>query len=203
MGENLLSCVDGETEERLLKGLPLLDFQAPEEEAADASPGDDDSVDTASSQDTYDQSDEPLRSGDAILYYSPHRVFGDPRARCFAMVLSVRPSERDSRLVLSTGDVLPDWCLVRRMRVVEEGQLVAPPAEEGRRFRSVAEFQLEEGGTATHADAVREAAQNFRSIFQRLREDLQARAEQGDFACFMDAVVAMGGGEEGEDSDSE
>ena len=53
-----------------------------------------------------EQSNEPIRPGDVIEYYSPIHVAGDPRGLRQATVLSVDPDD-ETPLVLSNGEGLP------------------------------------------------------------------------------------------------
>ena len=129
------------------------------------------------SDDEEEQSNEPIRPGDVIEYYSPIFVAGDARGLRQATVLSTDPND-DMPLVLSNGEGLPTNTKVKRIKVNEGGDLL----DHSGIFRPIYRFKLSKRGTATAADGVAHEAARFTKIMQKNMSKLKEKAEADGFA---------------------
>jgi len=129
------------------------------------------------SNDEEEQSNEPIRPGDVIEYYSPIFVAGDARGLRQATVLSTDPHD-DMPLVLSNGEGLPTNTKVKRIKVNEGGDLL----DHSGIFRPIYRFKLSKRGTATAADGVAHEAARFTKIMQKNMSKLKEKAEADGFA---------------------
>ncbi|KAL7551083.1 hypothetical protein ACHAWF_014281 [Thalassiosira exigua] len=134
-----------------------------------------------------DRSDEPIRPGDVIEYYSPIFVAGDPRGQRHATVLTVKADE-DSSLVLSNGEVIPDDTKVKRIKVKSGDELLDHPGI----YRPISRFKLIYGGSATAADAIAMEASRFGAIMNKNISKAREKAEADGFAP-MDLLVKVKG----------
>mmetsp|Transcript_24935 Transcript_24935/g.60029 ORF Transcript_24935/g.60029 Transcript_24935/m.60029 type:complete len:991 (-) Transcript_24935:48-3020(-) len=134
-----------------------------------------------------EQSNEPIRPGDVIEYYSPIFVAGDARGLRQATVLSVDPNQ-EMPLVLNNGEVLPNTTTVKRIKVMSEGELVDHPGI----FRSMHMFRLVKRGTATAADGIAMETARFGKIMQKNIAKMKEKAEADGFAP-MDLLVNIKG----------
>ncbi|KAK1746425.1 hypothetical protein QTG54_003032 [Skeletonema marinoi] len=68
-------------------------------------------------------SNEPIRVGDVVQYYSPIHVAGDPRGLRRATVLAIDP-KKDNPLVLDNAEYISSDTNVKRIKVMSGGELV-------------------------------------------------------------------------------
>ncbi|KAL7543744.1 hypothetical protein ACHAXR_013056 [Thalassiosira sp. AJA248-18] len=134
-----------------------------------------------------EKSNEPIRPGDVIEYYSPIYVAGDARGLRQASVLSVRPND-ETPLVLSNGEVLPNDIKVKRIKVMMGGEVLDHPGI----YRPIYRFLLVRRGSATAADAITMEASRFGRIMQKNISKLKEKAEADGFAP-MDLLVNIKG----------
>jgi len=138
---------------------------------------DPDDLSIGGSDEEEEQSNEPIRPGDVIEYYSPIFVAGDARGLRQATVLSTDPND-DMPLVLSNGEGLPTNTKVKRTKVNEGGDLL----DHSGIFRPIYRFKLSKRGTATAADGVAHEAARFTKIMQKNMSKLKEKAEADGFA---------------------
>jgi len=138
---------------------------------------DPDDLSIGGSDEEEEQSNEPIRPGDVIEYYSPIFVAGDARGLRQATVLSTDPKD-DMPLVLSNGEGLPTNTKVKRIKVNEGGDLL----DHSGIFRPIYRFKLSKRGTATAADGVAHEAARFTKIMQKNMSKLKEKAEADGFA---------------------
>lgn len=135
-------------------------------------------------------SNEPIRPGDVIEYYSPVFVVGDKRGLRQATVLSVAP-EAEVILTLSNGECLPEDTRVKRIKVMDGNELVDHPGI----YRAINNFKLVAAkikGANNPSGMMNEAAR-FGDIFRNNVNKMQASAEAEGFAP-MDMIMCMNGG---------
>eukprot|EP00956_Cyclotella_meneghiniana_P012527 scaffold17826_cov72-Cyclotella_meneghiniana.AAC.1 len=140
-----------------------------------------------------DVSNEPMRPGDVIEYYSPIFVVGDKRGLRQATILGISP-EANIILDLSTGDCLPEDTRVKRIKVVEGDQLFDHPGI----YRPIESFKLIAGKVKGGSGIMREASR-FGDIFRSNLSKMQAKAEADGFAP-MDMFRMLPGGRKVEDN---
>lgn len=132
-------------------------------------------------------SNEPIRVGDVIEYYSPIHVAGDPRGLRQATVLSIDP-KNEFPLVLDNAECIPNDTNVKRIKVKMDGELVDHPGI----FRPIIRFKLSKAGKATIADAVAKQSSRFGNIVKKNIKKLKSKAEANGFAP-MDLLVNVKG----------
>lgn len=132
-------------------------------------------------------SNEPIRPGDVIEYYSPIYVAGDPRGLRRATVLSIDPKD-SMPLVLSNGEGLPNNVKVKRIKVMSGDDLLDHPGI----FRLICMFKLRKLGSATAADGIIMENTRFRSIIKKNISKMKEKAEDDGFAP-MDFLVKIKG----------
>ena len=132
-------------------------------------------------------SNEPIRVGDVIEYYSPIHVAGDPRGLRQATVLSIDP-KNEFPLVLDNAECIPNDTNVKRIKVKMDGELVNHPGI----FRPIIRFKLSKAGKATIADAVAKQSSRFGNIVKKNIKKLKSKAEANGFAP-MDLLVNVKG----------
>lgn len=147
--------------------------------------------------DENETSNEPLRVGDVIEYYSPIYVAGDPRGLREATVLAIDP-KKENPLVLDNAEYIPNDTNVKRVKVMSGGELVDHPGI----FRPISRFKLVKAGKATMADAVRLQSSRFGGIMRNNMKKMQSKAEADGFAP-MDLIVNMKGVNDSSQSSSE
>ena len=135
-----------------------------------------------------ERSNEPIRPGDVIEYYSPIYVAGDPRGLRQSTVLAVDPKDDSSPLVLDNGEGLPTNTKVKRIKVKSGDDLLEHPGI----FRPIYKFRLVKGGTATAADAIAHETARFGKIMKKNISKLKEKAEADGFAP-MDMIVNIKG----------
>ena len=138
-------------------------------------------------------SNEPIRPGDVIEYYSPIFVAGDRRGLRKATVMSVRP-KGETPLILDNGEFLPNTTKVKRIRVMTDGELLDHPGI----YRPIYRFKLVKMGTATAGDAIAMEANRFGNIMKKNLSKLRDKAEADGFAP-MDMIHIGGKKTRGED----
>ncbi len=99
---------------------------------------------------------EPIHPGDAIHYYCPIFVSGDPRGLCETSVLAVDPND-NFPLVPSNGDRLPSTTQVTQMKVYRNNILM----EHCGLFSEIGQIIFKKRGSATAADGVSMQASTF------------------------------------------
>jgi len=134
-----------------------------------------------------ERSNEPIRPGDVIQYYSPIFVAGDSRGLRQATVLAVDPTA-EMQLTLSNGEYIPENVKVKRIKVILDGELVDHPGI----YRPISRFKLVKRGSATAADAIAMEASRFGRIMQTNMNKLKKKAEANGFAP-MDLIVNFKG----------
>ena len=134
-----------------------------------------------------EQSNEPIRPGDVIEYYSPIHVAGDPRGLRQATVLSVDPND-ETPLVLSNGEGLPNNTKVKRIKVKSGNDVF----DHSGIFRPIFRFRLKKGGNATAADGIASETARFGKIMQKNMGKAMEKASKDGFAP-MDMVVNIKG----------
>ena len=132
-------------------------------------------------------SNEPIRPGDVIEYYSPIYVAGDPRGLRRATVLSIDPKD-SMPLVLSNGEGLPSTVKVKRVKVMSGDDLLDHPGI----FRLICMFKLRKLGSATAADGIAMETARFGSIMKKNVSKMRQKAEGDGFAP-MDMLVNIKG----------
>lgn len=132
-------------------------------------------------------SNEPIRPGDVIEYYSPIYVAGDPRGLRRATVLSIDPKD-SMPLVLSNGEGLPSTVKVKRVKVISGDDLLDHPGI----FRLICMFKLRKLGSATAADGIAMETARFGSIMKKNVSKMRQKAEGDGFAP-MDMLVNIKG----------
>jgi hypothetical protein len=132
-------------------------------------------------------SNEPIRPGDVIEYYSPIYVAGDPRGLRRATVLSIDPKD-SMPLVLSNGEGLPKNIKVKRVKVVSGDDLLDHPGI----FRLICMFKLRKLGSATAADGIAMETARFGCIMKKNISKMKMNAE-GDRFAPMDLLVTIKG----------
>ena len=142
-------------------------------------------------------SNEPIRVGDVIEYYSPIHVAGDPRGLRQATVLSIDP-KNEFPLVLDNAECIPNDTNVKRIKVKMDGELVDHPGI----FRPIIRFKLSKAGKATIADAVAKQSSRFGNIMKKNIKKLKSKAEADGFAP-MDLLVNVKGANTSSQSSSE
>lgn len=147
--------------------------------------------------DENETSNEPLRVGDVIEYYSPIFVAGDPRGLREATVLAIDP-KKEYPLVLDNAEYIPNDTSVKRVKVMSGGELVDHPGI----FRPISRFKLVKAGRATIADAVKMQSSRFGGIMRNNMKKLKSKAEADGFAP-MDLIVNMKGVNDSSQSSSE
>jgi len=133
------------------------------------------------------KSNEPIRPGDVVEYYTPIFVAGDPRGLRQATVLAVDPKE-EMPLTLSNAEGIPNSTKVKRIKVMLEGDLVDHPGI----YRSIYRFKLVKKGSATAADAIAMEASRFGRIMHKNMSKLKEKAQADGFAP-MDLLVNIKG----------
>ena len=133
-------------------------------------------------------SNEPMRPGDVIEYYSPIFVVGDKRGLRQATVLGIDPTA-DVILNLSNAECLPNDTRVKRIRVIDGNELYDHPGI----FRPIETFKLVAGKVKGSKSGVMNEAARFGDIFRRNLSKMQAKAEADGFAP-MDMLRNMPGG---------
>lgn len=134
-----------------------------------------------------EQSNEPIRPGDVIEYYSPIFVAGDARGLRQATVLAVDPND-DSPLALSNGDVLPNNTKAKRIKAMCDGELLDHPGI----YRPIYKFKLTKRGKASAATGIAMEAARFGRIMQKNISKMKKKAEADGFAP-MDMLVNIKG----------
>lgn len=127
-----------------------------------------------------ENSNEPIRPGDVIEYFSPIYVAGDKRGLRRATILAVRPKE-EIILVLSNGEVLLHDSKVKRIKVMLDKELVEHPGI----YRPIDKFRLVAAkgvGYKSGADGVLKEAARFGDILQSNVREMQSKAEASGFA---------------------
>lgn len=142
-------------------------------------------------------SNEPIRVGDVVEYYSPIHVAGDPRGLRQATVLSIDP-KNEFPLVLDNAECIPNDTNVKRIKVKMDGELVDHPGI----FRPIIRFKLSKAGKATIADAVAKQSSRFGNIMKKNIKKLKSKAEADGFAP-MDLLVNVKGANTSSQSSSE
>ena len=132
-------------------------------------------------------SNEPIRPGDVIEYYSPIYVAGDPRGLRRATVLSIDPKD-SMPLVLSNGEGLPKNIKVKRVKVISGDDLLDHPGI----FRLICMFKLRKLGSATAADGIAMETTRFGCIMKENISKMKKKAEGDGFAP-MDLLVTIKG----------
>lgn len=140
-----------------------------------------------------DVSNEPMRPGDVIEYYSPIFVVGDKRGLRQAVILGISP-EADVILDLSTSDCLPEDTRVKRIKVVDGDQLFDHPGI----YRPIETFKLIAGKVKGGSGIMREASR-FGDIFRSNLGKMQAKAKADGFAP-MDMFRMLPGGRQAEET---
>eukprot|EP00804_Cyclotella_cryptica_P029841 CCRYP_010751-RA/>CCRYP_010751-RA protein AED:0.07 eAED:0.06 QI:553/0/0.5/1/1/1/2/0/709 len=135
-------------------------------------------------------SNEPIRPGDVIEYYSPIFVVGDKRGLRQATVLYVDP-KADVILRLSNGECLPEDTRVKRIKVIDGNDLVDHPGI----YRPIETFKLVAGKAKGYntGDGIMNEAARFGDIFRKNMNKMKASAEAEGFAP-MDMVLKLNGG---------
>ncbi|KAL7509978.1 hypothetical protein ACHAXN_009295 [Cyclotella atomus] len=133
-------------------------------------------------------SNEPMRSGDVIEYYSPMFVVGDKRGLRQATVLAVSP-DADVILNLSNGECLPEDTRVKRIKVMDGDELFDHPGI----YRPIETFKLIAGKVKGGASGIMNEAARFGDIFRKNLSKMQEKAEADGFAP-MDMFRTMPGG---------
>jgi len=117
---------------------------------------------------------EPIRVFDQIEYCPVEGVSGRDYRQ--AQVLAVRPAS-DTRLVLSTGDMLPATHQVRRICIVtESGELVCHKLKGI--YRPINEFRLKEEGTATHGGVYMSHATDYGDLIKGKQMEMMRQAKE-------------------------
>jgi len=142
-------------------------------------------------------SNEPIRVGDVIEYYSPIYVAGDPRGLRQATVLAIDPMA-DIPLVLDNAECIPNDTNVKRIKVKSGGELLHHPGI----FRPIFRFKLVKSGRATFADALTKQSLKFGGIMRNNMKKLKSKAEADGFAP-MDLLVKIKGVNDSNQSSSE
>ena len=132
-------------------------------------------------------SNEPIRVGDVIEYYSPIHVAGDPRGLRQATVLAIDP-KNEIPLVLDNAECIPNDTNVKRIKVELGGELVGHPGI----FRPISRFKLSRTGRATIVDALAKQTTRIGGIMRKNMKRLKAKAEADGFAP-MDLFVNIKG----------
>jgi len=181
------------------RGDSRVQFDVDEESESDNDRSDDEELDIPYTQaisldpdnfepiDENEKSNEPMRVGDVIQYYSPIFVAGDPRGLRETTVLAIDP-KKDNPLVLDNAEYVPNDTNVKRIKVISGGELVDHPGI----FRPIFRFKLVRAGRATMADAVRMQSSRFGGIMRNNMKKLKSKAEAEGFAP-MDLMVSMKG----------
>ena len=182
----------------------LVEVQQCESEQDEESDQDDDAMDIPYTQamnydsDDFDfgsedeKSNEPLRPGDVIEYYSGIYVAGDPRGHREATVMAVKNPKEEFPLVLDNGECIPNTTRVKRIKEMVDGELIDHPGI----YREIMKFRLKKSGTATAADGVAKEAERFGRIMDRNMAKLKKKAEADGFAP-MDMLVGLKGTKKG------
>eukprot|EP00984_Skeletonema_dohrnii_P024518 scaffold13651_cov118-Skeletonema_dohrnii-CCMP3373.AAC.5 len=131
-------------------------------------------------------SNEPIRVGDVVQYYSPIHVAGDPRGLRRATVLAIDP-KKDNPLVLDNAEYISSDTNVKRIKVMSGGELVDHPGI----FRPIFRFKLVKAGRATIADAMKMQSSRFGGIMRNNMKKLKSKAEAEGFAP-MDLINMKG-----------
>ncbi|EJK72215.1 hypothetical protein THAOC_06270, partial [Thalassiosira oceanica] len=132
----------------------------------------------------YVESNEPLRPGDVIQYYSGIYVAGDPRGLRQATVMAIKNPEEDFPLVLDNGECVPNTTMVKRIKEMSDGELIDHPGI----YRSIKKFRMKKDGAVTAAGVVAKEAERFGRIMGRNMAKLKNKAEADGFAP-MDMIV--------------
>ena len=182
------------------RGNSRVQFEVDEESSEDENErSDDDELDIPYTQaisldpdnfepiDENETSNEPMRVGDVIQYYSPIFVAGDPRGLREATVLAIDP-KKENPLVLDNAEYIPNDINVKRIKVISGGELVDHPGI----FRPIFRFKLVKAGKATMADAVKMQSSRFGGIMRNNMKKLKSKAEAEGFAP-MDLMVNIKG----------
>ena len=122
-------------------------------------------------------SNEPMRPGDVIEYYSPIFVVGDTRGLRQATVLAIDP-KKDVILDLSNAECLPNDTRVKRIRVMDGDELYDHPGI----FRPIETFKLVAGRVKGAKSGVMNEAARFGNIFRKNLNKMQAEADADGFA---------------------
>mmetsp|Transcript_23234 Transcript_23234/g.54792 ORF Transcript_23234/g.54792 Transcript_23234/m.54792 type:complete len:926 (+) Transcript_23234:203-2980(+) len=182
----------------------LVEVKQGESEQDEESDQDDDTMDIPYTQamnydsDEFDfgsedeKSNEPLRPGDVIEYYSGIYVAGDPRGLRRATVMAVKNPKEEFPLVLDNGECIPNTTRVKRIKEMVDGELIEHPGI----YRSIMKFRMKKSGTATAADGVAKEAERFGRIMDRNMAKLKKKAEADGFAP-MDMLVGVKGTKKG------
>ena len=142
-------------------------------------------------------SNESIRVGDVIEYYSPIMVAGDPRGLRQATVLAIDP-KNEIPLVLDNVECIPDDTNVKRIKIKSDGELVDHPGI----FRPISRFKLVKAGRATMADAMKKQSSRFGDIMRNNMKKLKSKAQADGFAP-MDLLVNIKGVNDSSQSSSE
>ncbi len=145
----------------------------------------------------HETSNEPIRVGDVIEYYSPIHVAGDPRGLRQATVLAIDP-KNEIPLVLDNAECIPNDTNVKRIKVKSGGELLDHPGI----FRPIFRFKLVKAGRATAADALKMQSSRFGDIMRNNMKKLKSKAEAEGFAP-MDMLVSIKGANDSSQSSSE
>ncbi|KAL7483666.1 hypothetical protein ACHAW6_011149 [Cyclotella cf. meneghiniana] len=140
-------------------------------------------------------SNEPIRPGDVIEYYSPIFVVGDKRGLRQTTVLCVDP-KADVILGLSNGECLPEDTRVKRIKVMDGNELVDHPGI----YRPIETFKLVAAKAKGYntGDGIMNEAARFGDIFRKNVNKMKAAAEAEGFAP-MDMVLRFNGGRRAND----
>lgn len=122
-------------------------------------------------------SNEPMRPGDVIEYYSPIFVVGDKRGLRQAAVLAVSP-DADVILNLSNGECLLEDTRVKRIKVMDGDELFDHPGI----YRPITSFKLVAGKVKGGSSGIMNEAARFGDIFRKNLGKMQAKAEADGFA---------------------
>ena len=144
-----------------------------------------------------EKSNEPLRPGDVIQYYSGIYVAGDPRGLRQATVMAVKNPKEEFPLVLDNGECIPNTTRVKRIKEMVDGELIEHPDI----YRSIMKFRMKKSGTATAADGVAKEAERFGRIMDKNMAKLKKKAEADGFAP-MDMLVGVKGKKNGTNTKS-
>ena len=125
------------------------------------------------------RSNEPIRLGDVIEYYSPIGVTGDKSWLCQATVVAVDPEKSNMPLVLDNGDGIPSTTSVKRIRIMKNNILVDHPGI----FRSIDRFKMKKQGETTTGDVMTiRAAYAKGRITHHLKQGIEKCSNDGGLA---------------------
>ena len=126
---------------------------------------------------------EPLLDGEVIEYWSPIFHAGDRRGYRQATVTAIRPGE-EFPLTLDNGEQLPKRTNVRRVKTIENGELLDHKGI----FRPINYFKMIAGGKRTASAGVVKEAERFSRVAQKNVDKVQEKANAEGFAP-MDMLV--------------